>query len=109
VSAVKLIVLLLLFEIVYFHTGETRNLEMYLGGWIIVYISLILFTAFNVHGRPYGTGNVGNNFTYLSIDKIEKLFKKPKRGVETFDTSLLLYFILLFAINLVIYLILFVF
>ncbi len=72
----------LVVEYIYYFVHENRDLEIYLAGWIILYITLILFTIFNVHGKPYSAGNVGNSFTYLAIDKIEKLFDKPKRDHE---------------------------
>tara|TARA_Y100000588_G_C13766190_1_gene716163 strand:+ start:287 stop:574 length:288 start_codon:yes stop_codon:yes gene_type:complete len=92
----------------YYYIGENRDLELYIAGWIIVFVALILFTVFNVHGRPYSAGNVGNNFTYLAIDKIEKLFTKPKRDSKQVDNSLLFSFMFLLTVNLVLYLVLFV-
>lgn len=101
----RLVVLLLIFEYIYYHLTEARDLEIYIGGWIVVYLAFILFTAFNVQSKPYSAGNVGNNFTYLAIDKIEKLFGKPKHDEMVQDISILGTFVFLFVINLTLYLI----
>jgi len=101
----RLLVLLLVFEYIYYHLTEARDLEIYIGRWILVYLALILFSVFNVQGKPYNAGNVGNNFTYLAVDKIEKIFGKPKHDDMVTDISLLGTFVLMFMANLTLYLI----
>ncbi len=99
---------LLLFEVLYYMFGESNDLELYIAGWIFVYLTILLFTYFNVKGKSRGIGNVGNNFGFLAYDKVEKVFQKPKRSAIGKDTQLLVMWLTLLVINIAVYIMFYV-
>lgn len=98
---------LLIFEFVFYNFYDLDSLEVFIGFCVFIYFSLIIFTLFKIHPKEYSVGNDGNNFSFLAIDKIDKLFKKAAHP-NTSNDKWLKYCSILLILHVMLYVYLFV-
>jgi len=102
------ILILLCIEYGIYLVNEVESLERYVGFWVFIYLTLLLFHFFNVKTKGYIAGGEAHNLSFLAIDKIDKLFDRPKRQPIGFIPTLIYSIVILLIINILIYIVLFV-
>jgi hypothetical protein len=98
---------LLIFEFVFYNFYDLDSLEVFIGFCVFIYFSVIIFTLFKIHPKEYSVGNDGNNFSFLAIDKIDKLFKRPTH-TNSGDYTWLRFCLILLIIHILLYIYLYV-
>lgn len=101
------VLVLLIFEFEFYKFYDLNNLEVYIAFCGFIYFSLIVFTLLKIHPKEYSVGNDGNNFSFLAIDKIDKLFKRPTH-TNSGDYTWLIFCLILLILHISLYIYLYV-
>jgi len=95
-------------EIIVYLVNKPEDIEAYVGLWIFIHVSLIIFGCFRMKKDIVVTGSADQIFGLFASEKVEQISEKPSTKNEIAGAKINRSSLILLGVNVLIYIVLFV-